>query len=72
MINKEKAPINNELFKKHFQVHKPIVMYKVLRDTNDKEKINKIVDIFNSGLKNLRKKLKRCLKKKKELKSEII
>ena len=30
MINREKAPINNELFKKHFKVQNPILMYKVL------------------------------------------
>ena len=40
MINREKLPINNELFKKHFKLEKPILMYKVLYETNnDKEKI---------------------------------
>ena len=58
MINKEKAPINNELFKKHFQVQKPIVMYKVLRETKDKEKNSKLVDIFNSGLKDLKEEIR--------------
>ena len=39
-FNKEKLPINNELFKKHFKLEKPILMYKVLYETNnDKEKI---------------------------------
>ena len=38
MINRERSPINNELFKKHFKVQKPIVMYKVLYKTNNKEK----------------------------------
>ena len=36
MINREKAPINNELFKKHFNFQEPIIMYKVLYETNDK------------------------------------
>ena len=39
IINREKLPINNELFKKHFKVEKPILMYKFLYETNnDKEK----------------------------------
>ena len=40
MINREKLLMNNELFKKHFKVQKPIVMYKVLYKTNDKKKVN--------------------------------
>ena len=56
MINREKLPINNELFKKHFKVQKPIFMYKVLYETNnDKEKNSKLVIYFNSGLKYLEK-----------------
>ena len=40
MINREKLPINNELFKKHFKLEKPILMHKVLHETrNDQEKI---------------------------------
>ena len=38
MIKKEKAPINNQLFEKHFKVQKLIVMYKVLYETIRKEK----------------------------------
>ena len=38
MINREKLSINNELFKKHFKVQKLIIMYRVLYETNDKEK----------------------------------
>ena len=40
IINREKLPINNELFKKHFQLESPILMHKVLYDTKDKEKKN--------------------------------
>ena len=39
MINREKAPINNELIHKNFKVQEPTIMYKVLYETNDKEKI---------------------------------
>ena len=63
MINREKTLINNELFKKHFQVQKPIIMYKVLYETNDKEKNNKLVDLFNSGLKDLEEEIKKFSKK---------
>ena len=36
-FNKEKLPIDNELFKKHFKLEKPILI-KVLHETkNDKE-----------------------------------
>ena len=60
MINREKLPINNELFKKHFKLEKPILMYKVLYETNnDKEKNSKLVNIFNSGLKDLKEKIKK-------------
>ena len=56
MINRERSPINNELFKKHFKVQKPIVMYKVLYETNNKEKNSKLVNIFNGEFKRLRRK----------------
>ena len=55
MIKKEKAPINNELFEKHFKVQKLIVIYKVLYETNGKEKNSKLVNIFHSGLEDLEK-----------------
>ena len=43
IINREKPPINNELFKKRFKVQEPIVMYKVLYKANNKEKNSKLV-----------------------------
>ena len=59
MINREKLPTNNELFKKHFKLQKPTLMYKVLYETNnDKEKNSKLVKIFNSGLEDLEKEIK--------------
>ena len=40
-------------------------MHKVLHETrNDKEKNNQLVNIFTSGLEDLDKKFKKCLKKK--------
>ena len=68
MINREKLPINNELFKKHFKVQKPIFMYKVLYETNnDKEKNSKLVNIFNSGLEDLEKEIKEMSKEEIEI-----
>ena len=59
MINREKLLINSGLFKKHFKVQKPVFMYKVLYETNnDKEKNSELVNIFNSGLKDLEKEIK--------------
>ena len=63
MINREKLPINNELFKKHFKLQKPTLMYIVLYETNnDKEKNSKLVKIFNSGLEDLEKEIKEMSK----------
>ena len=67
MINREKAPINNELINRHFKVQEPIIMCKVLYETNDKEKNSKLVDIFNSGLKELEEELKKMPKKEREI-----
>ena len=75
MINREKLPINNELFKKHFKLEKPILMYKVLYETNnDKEKNSKLVNIFNSGLEDLEKEIKKMSKEEREIENpdEII
>ena len=67
MINREKAPINNELINKHFKVQEPIIMYKVLYETNDKEKNSKLVDIFNSRLKDLKEEIKNMSKEEREI-----
>ena len=68
IINREGLPINNELFKKHFKLEKPILMYKVLYETNnDKEKNSKLVKIFNSGLEDLEKEIKKMSKKEMEI-----
>ena len=59
MINKEDAHVNNELFKKHFKVEKPTLNYEVLRKTNDKEKNIELVNVINSGLKDLKEEIKK-------------
>ena len=68
IINKEGLPINNELFRKHFKLEKPILMYKVLNETNnDKEKNSKLVNIFDSGLEDLEKEIKEMSQKEVEI-----
>ena len=63
MINREKLPISNELFKEHVKLERPTLMYKVLYETNnDKEKNSKLVTIFNSGLKDLEKEIEKMSK----------
>ena len=63
IINREGLPIKNELFKKHFKLEKPILMYNVLYETNnDKEKNSKLVKVFNSGLEDLEKEIKEMSK----------
>ena len=62
IINGEKLSINNELFKKHFNLENTILMYKVLNETKDKEKNSNLVNVFNSGLKDLEKEIKEMSK----------
>ena len=67
MINKEDAHVNNELFKKHFNFETPSLMYKVLRKTNDEEKNSELMNIFNSGLEDLKKEIKKMSKEEIEI-----
>ena len=54
IINKE-TDINEELFKKHFNFQRPSNMLVHLNKTNDTEKSNKLVNLINSGLKDLKR-----------------
>ena len=62
IINREKLHINDELFQKHFELEKPILMHKALYETKDKEKKSKLLNIFNSRLKDLEKEIKEMSK----------
>ena len=42
-------------------------MFKVLYETNDKEKNSKLVDIFNSRLKDLKEEIKNMSKEEREI-----
>ena len=53
-IIKKEANINGELFMKHFNFERPSDMLKNLYQVDDKEKKNKLVNVINSGLKDLK------------------
>ena len=58
VINEE-TDINEELFKKHFNFQRPSDMLVHLNKTNDTEKNNKLVNLIDSGLKDLKKEVKK-------------
>ena len=66
-VNKQETNINTELFKKYFKIQKLSDMLKYLYQTNDKEKKNKLVNVINSGLKDLNKEIKKMSEKEKEI-----
>ena len=66
MVNKEDEHINQEIFQKYFKIQKPSLMYKVLRKIYDKERNSKLVDMFNSALKDLKKDTDNMSKAEKE------
>ena len=57
-IIKKEADINSELFMKHFNFQNPSDMLKNLYQINNKEKKNKLVNVINSGLKDLKEEIK--------------
>ena len=57
-IIKKEADINRESFMKHFNFQNPSDMLKNLYQINDKEKKNKLVNVINSGLKDLKEEIK--------------
>ena len=54
-INKKEKDINKELFTKHFSFQRPSEMFEFLYQTNDRKKNSELVDVINSGLKDLEK-----------------
>ena len=57
-IIKKEADINDELFMKHLNFQNPSDMLKNLYQINDKEKKNKLVNVINSGLNDLKEEIK--------------
>ena len=55
----EERDINDDLFSKYFKFQRPSDMHMLLKKTNDTEKNNKLVNLINSGLKNLKEEIKK-------------
>ena len=55
----EETDINDDLFNKYFKFQKPSDMLMLLNKTNDTEKNSKLVNLINSGLKDLKKEIKK-------------
>ena len=64
----EEIDINEELFKKYLKIQMPSDMLMYLNKTNDKEKNNELVNVINSGLKDLKEEIKKMSEKEKEIK----
>ena len=66
-VNKQETDINKELFKNHFSFQTPSALLKELYKTNDKEKNRLLVSVINSGLKDLKEKIKKMSKEEIEI-----
>ena len=55
----EEADINDDLFNKYFKFQKPSDMLMLLNKSKDTEKNNKLVNLINSGLKDLKEQIKK-------------
>ena len=66
-IAEKEIDINEELFKKYFKIQKPSDMLMYLNKTNDKEKNNELVNMINSGLKDLKEEIKKMSEEEKEI-----
>ena len=61
VIEKE-IDLNEEIFKKYFNFQRPSDMLMFLNKTNDKEKNIELVNVINSGLKDLKEEIKKMSK----------
>ena len=61
-IAKEEIDLNEELFKKYFNFQRPTDMFILLNKTKDKTKNIELVNVINSGLKDLKEEIKKMSK----------
>ena len=66
-INKEETDVNKELLKKHFNFQRPSDIFNSLNSINDIENKNKLVNVINSGLKDLKEEIKKMSEEEKEI-----
>ena len=64
----EEIDVNEELFNKYFIIQRPSDMLMYLNKTNDQDKNNELVNVINSGLKDLKEEIKKMPEKEKEIK----
>ena len=63
----EEENINTELFKKYFKFQRPSDILNYLNKINDKEENNNLMNMINTGLKNLKKEINEMSEKEKEI-----
>ena len=65
--NKEETNINKEIINNHFFFQTPSALLKDLYKTNDKENNRLLVSMINSGLKDLKEKIKEMSKEERKI-----
>ena len=65
-INDEEIDLSKELFNKCFNIQRPSDMLMYLNKTNYNKKNNELVNVINSGLKDLKEEIKKMSKEKAE------
>ena len=63
----KKKQTNERLFKKYFEFQNLSDMFMLLNKSNDKEKNNELVNVINSGLKDLKEEIKKMSEEEKEI-----
>ena len=66
-ITEKETKINKELFKNYFPFQTPSALLKDLYKINDKEQNSKLVNVINSGLKDLKEEIKKMPEGEKEI-----
>ena len=65
-INDEEKDLSEELFNEYFNIQRSSDMLMYLNKIDDKEKNNELVNVVNSGLKDIKEKIKKMSKEEKE------
>ena len=64
---KKETDINEELFKRYFNFQRPSDIFNFLNKINDKEKKSELVNVINSGLKDLKEEIKKISEEEKKI-----
>ena len=66
-VNKKETGKHHELFKNHFNLHRPSDMLKTVYNTNDKKENNDLVIMIKSGLSDIEKEIENMTEEEKEI-----